>query len=99
VDGVASLRSLFFGDAPVPKPPALPPPGFKALPVDKKIEYVQKLWDIIAADPDRVPVPAWHKKILDERRKSPSTRRAQPWSQVRREIESALRRPRRRVPR
>jgi hypothetical protein len=76
----------------VPRLPAIPPPGFKALPVEKKIEYVQKLWGIIAADPDRVPVPAWHKKILDERMKSPSTRRAQPWAQVRREIESALRR-------
>jgi len=42
-----------------------------------------------------IPVPAWHKKILDERMKSPSNCRAQPWAQVRREIETALRRRRR----
>lgn len=45
----------------------LPPPGFDELNIDEQIEYVQALWDRIAAKEDRVPVPDWHREILDER--------------------------------
>jgi putative addiction module component (TIGR02574 family) len=48
-------------------PVPLPPPGFDALSVDEQIEYVQSLWDRIAATPKQVPVPEWHREILDER--------------------------------
>ena len=45
----------------------VPPPGFTELPVEEQIDYVQALWDVIAAHPRDVPVPDWHRKILDER--------------------------------
>src|SRR5262245_40332150 len=45
----------------------LPPPGFDDLSIDEQIEYVQSLWDRIAATPEQVPVPQWHREILDER--------------------------------
>ncbi len=45
----------------------LPPPGFEALSVDEQIDYVQSLWDHIAARPEDVPVPVWHREILAER--------------------------------
>ena len=45
----------------------LPPPGFDELPVDEQIDYVQSLWDRIAADPEEVPLPEWHRKVLAER--------------------------------
>ena len=45
----------------------VPPPGFDELNVDEQIEYVQALWDRIAAKEDVVPVPDWHREILDER--------------------------------
>ena len=45
----------------------LPPAGFDALSVQEQIDYVQSLWDRIAAEPDQVPVPDWHRKILTER--------------------------------
>jgi putative addiction module component (TIGR02574 family) len=45
----------------------LPPPGFDALSVDEQIDYVQSLWDHIAAHPKDVPVPVWHREILAER--------------------------------
>jgi hypothetical protein len=35
----------------------LPPPGFDQLSVDEQIDYVQSLWDRIAASSDQVPVP------------------------------------------
>ena len=45
----------------------LPPPGFDALSVDEQIDYVQSLWDRIAARPEDIPVPDWHREILAER--------------------------------
>ena len=51
------------------KPIPLPPPGFDDLSVDEKIDYLQWLWDRIAATPETVPVPDWHREIIDERLK------------------------------
>lgn len=45
----------------------LPPPGFDALSTDEQIDYVQSLWDHIAARPEDIPVPDWHREILAER--------------------------------
>ena len=55
------------GRALVPKPVPLPPPGFDDLSVDEKIDYLQSLWDRIAATPETIPVPDWHREIIDER--------------------------------
>jgi putative addiction module component (TIGR02574 family) len=70
----------------------VPPPGFDDLSVEEQIDYVQELWDRIAAKPDKVPVPEWHKKLIDERLKehlnSPSDTRS--WSEVRNSIEKEL---------
>ena len=43
------------------------PPGFDDLPVEEQIEYVTFLWERITAHPERVPVPEWHKRVLEER--------------------------------
>ena len=63
----------------------LPPAGFDELNIDEQIEYVQALWDRIAAKEDRVPVPDWHREILDQRLRdleaNPSAGR--PWEEVR----------------
>jgi putative addiction module component (TIGR02574 family) len=45
----------------------IPPAGFDALSVEDKIDYVQSLWDRIAARPEDVPVPEWHRQIITER--------------------------------
>jgi putative addiction module component (TIGR02574 family) len=78
------------------QPLTVPPPGFDDLPVEAQIDYVQALWDRIAATPDRVPVPDWHKAILDERladlEANPDD--AVPWEQVRDELRAKLRRVR-----
>ena len=44
----------------MPKPVAIPPPGFDQLTVEQQIDYVQSLWERIAATPDQVPIPDWH---------------------------------------
>jgi putative addiction module component (TIGR02574 family) len=45
----------------------LPPAGFEQLSVEQQIDYVQALWDHIAANPEKVPVPDWHFAILEDR--------------------------------
>ena len=45
----------------------VPPPGFDALSIEEQIDYVQSLWDHIAARPEEIPVPDWHCQILAER--------------------------------
>lgn len=47
--------------------PSLPPPGFESLSREEQIDYVQCLWDHIAGQPEKVPVPDWHRKVLAER--------------------------------
>ena len=70
----------------------LPPTGFDDLPVEDQIDYVQSLWDRIAAKPDQVPAPEWHRQVLDKRlaahEANPEV--ARPWEEVRDEIRSKL---------
>ncbi len=47
--------------------PTLPPPGFDTLSIEEQIDYVQSLWDHIAARPDAIPAPDWHREVLAER--------------------------------
>jgi len=69
------------------------PPGFDDLPVDEQIDYVQSLWERIAASPERVPVPEWHQRILKKRLEAykahPTAGRS--WEETRTDIEKKLR--------
>ena len=70
-----------------------PPPGFDELSVDEQIDFVQSLWERIAATPEQVPVPEWHRRIIRERleayKANPTTGRL--WTDVRTDIERKLR--------
>ncbi len=69
-----------------------PPPGFDDLSVYEQIDYVQSLWDRIAATPEQVPVPEWHMRIIRERleayKANPNAGRS--WEEVRTDIERKL---------
>ncbi|PYR00808.1 MAG: addiction module protein [Acidobacteria bacterium] len=71
----------------------LPPPGFDDLPVDEQIDYVQSLWDHIAASVDQVPLHEWQQAILEERlaahRRAPQESR--PWEEVIERLQGRLR--------
>jgi putative addiction module component (TIGR02574 family) len=71
----------------------MPPPGFEDLSTEEKIAYVQALWDIIAARPDDVPVPDWHRVVIEERlaEARSSTADVRPWSEVRSDLQARLR--------
>ena len=73
--------------------PPLPPPGFDDLSVAEQIDYVQSLWDRIAANADQVPLHDWQREVLRERltahRIAPYE--ARPWEEVLEELEHRLR--------
>lgn len=59
-----------------------PPPGFDELSRDEQLEYIQKLWDHIAADSKTVPVPDWHLEIVCERNKSHDPEKVKDWGDI-----------------
>ena len=71
----------------------LPPPGFDALPVEDQIDYVQSLWDRIAASAGQVPLQEWQQALLAERltahHNAPDE--ARPWKDVIDRVEERLR--------
>ena len=73
--------------------PVMPPPGFDELPPEEKIAYVEALWNRIAARPDDVPVPDWHREVLEGRLEELQNgdSGAKPWHEVRAEIQRKLR--------
>lgn len=75
------------------KPLPVPPPGFDELSVEDQIEYVQSLWDRIAATAEQVPVPGWHRDVLDERLRDHETNpdAGETWDVVRERIRNGLR--------
>ena len=71
-----------------------PPSGFDDLSPDEKVDYVQSLWDRIAASDDRVPVPEWHKAIIRQRfaDQDSDPGELRDWAQVREQIVGDLQR-------
>jgi putative addiction module component (TIGR02574 family) len=67
------------------RPLPIPPPGFDDLSVEDQLDYVHSLWDRIVAHPEAVPVPDWHRRVLEERlaahRADPGA--TVPWGEVR----------------
>ncbi len=37
------------------------------LPVEDRLALASAIWDSLAAEPGNVPVPAWHRDILEQR--------------------------------
>ena len=70
----------------------IPPPGFDELPVEDQIDYVQGLWDHIAAAANQVPLYDWQRQLLEERlaehRASPDDTLS--WDEVLDEIKKEL---------
>jgi putative addiction module component (TIGR02574 family) len=42
----------------------------KRLPFAEKLQIMEAIWDDLRAHAEQVPVPQWHKDLLDERRKA-----------------------------
>jgi putative addiction module component (TIGR02574 family) len=74
------------------RPLPMPPPGFDDLTVDDQIDYVQSLWDRVAAAADQAPLHEWQRQLLDERLAAhlAAPHEARPWEDVLGELERRL---------
>ena len=43
------------------------PPGFAELSKAEQVRYLQSLWDQISEQPEEIPVPESHLKLVEER--------------------------------
>lgn len=53
------------------------------LPADQRLQLVADVWDSLVASPAAVPVPDWHRELLDERLADPGERATRTWDEVR----------------
>ena len=42
----------------------------KQLPLTEKLQIMEAIWEELRAQAEGVPVPQWHRDLLDERRKA-----------------------------
>jgi putative addiction module component (TIGR02574 family) len=70
-----------------------PPAGFDDLTVEEKLDYVESLWDRIAAKPKGVAVPDWHLEVIEQRTREgqAGSRDARSWDDFREELRNNLR--------
>jgi putative addiction module component (TIGR02574 family) len=61
------------------------------LPPAERLQLVEDLWESLAQSPDAVPVPEWHREVLDDRLADASDTPTQSWQKVQ---ENARRRSR-----
>ncbi|MFN2420043.1 MAG: addiction module protein [Gemmatimonadota bacterium] len=48
------------------------------LPADQRLELIEEIWDSLAADAGKIPVPEWHRRELDRRLQDPSPKHVSP---------------------
>ena len=53
------------------------------LPAIERLELLGDIWDSLAATPEDVPVPEWHKAELDRRLDEPAPGPGVTWDEVR----------------
>ena len=72
----------------------IPRPGFEELSIEEQIDYIQSLSGNASqpTHPEDIPVPDWHRKILEERLanldENPDA--GSPWEEVREAIKKHL---------
>jgi putative addiction module component (TIGR02574 family) len=70
-----------------------PPSGFDDLTVEEKLDYVESLWDRIAAKPEAVSIPDWHLQVIAQRTQGTraGSRNGRSWDEFREELRAKLR--------
>jgi len=59
------------------------------LPPSERLELVEEVWDSLAASPESVPVPEWHKTELDRILDHPSPEPPATWDEVQNRLRQA----------
>ena len=52
------------------------------LPPDQRLQLVEDIWESLAASPADVPVPEWHRVLLEERLADPGEEPSRTWDEV-----------------
>jgi putative addiction module component (TIGR02574 family) len=52
------------------------------LPPAERLELLEEIWESLAQSPDTVPIPDWHRELLDERLADPAERGTRTWEEV-----------------
>ena len=52
------------------------------LPPDQRLKLVEDVWDSLAATPEQVGVPEWHREELDRRLADPTEKTTLSWQDV-----------------
>jgi putative addiction module component (TIGR02574 family) len=52
------------------------------LPPEQRLQLVEEVWDSLAASPDEVAVPSWHRDELDRRVAEPAKKATLSWQDV-----------------
>jgi putative addiction module component (TIGR02574 family) len=52
------------------------------LPPAERIQLIEDAWKSLAVSPDSVPVPDWHRDLLDERLADPTEIGTHTWDEV-----------------
>jgi len=53
------------------------------LPPNERLKLLEDIWDSLAATPEDIPVPEWHKAELDRRLDNPASGPGLTWDEVR----------------
>ena len=54
----------------------------------ERLQLVEAIWDSLLNTPEAIPVPDWHREVLDERRKSPA--KMLDWEEVKAQLRDRL---------
>ena len=52
------------------------------LPPDQRLQLVEDVWDSLAASPEQIGVPAWHREELERRLADPGEQPTLSWQDV-----------------
>ena len=52
------------------------------LPAEERLQLVEDIWASLAASPESVPVPEWHRELLDDRLADPDEQPTRSWEDV-----------------
>ncbi|MEQ1713006.1 MAG: addiction module protein [Hyphomicrobium sp.] len=52
----------------------------------QRLDLIEALWDSLTAKPDAVPMPDWHREVLDERSAADDPTDGDSWDVVRKRL-------------
>jgi len=65
----------------------------RQMPLPEKLALLESLWSELAAEPDQIEIPQWHKDILDERMRAAENGTAEliAWDTAKEQIQKMIR--------